>query len=154
MTEKDHAFQNAQTWAENTTTLCEAFAFCSDERMEAREISREARRMLRKDFAYDGDNREQCLEDITEHCRESVLSVEVRSGWHNPGEAPDIPEDFRFLLSTGGPALRLRGNLNCHNEPRRVWLEYQDWYTPWTEYHGGELDALLWFASLFYYGEG
>ncbi len=154
MTEKDYALQDAQAWTEDTTKLYEAFTFCSDERMEAREISRDARRMLRKDFAYDGDNREQCLGDIEEHCREGVLSVEVRSGWYILGDAPDSPDEFQILLTTGGPALRILGNLDCHGEPRRVWLEWQDWGTPWQEVRCCDNEILLWFAGLFYYGEG
>lgn len=151
--QKNHALQNAQAWADDITTLHEAFTFCADGLMEAREIGLEARRRLRKDFDYDGDNREQCLEAIEEQCRESVLSVEVRQDWHAPGLSADLL-DFSILLSTGGPALRLRGDLTAYCEPRRAWLEYQDWGTPWTEYHGGDLDALLWFSSLFWYGEG
>ena len=155
MTNQDHALQNAQAWAEEITTLyeafafCEASAFCADELMEAREISLEARQML----SYDGGNREECLETIKDHCRESILSGEVRFSWHVPGEMPDYPDEFQILLTTGGPALRIRGDLDRHGEPRRAWLECQDWFTPWREVRCCDSEVLLWFAGLFYYGE-
>jgi|694.fasta_scaffold62441_5 hypothetical protein len=149
----NRALDNAQAWAESIAHLHEAHLFCNDDSIEAREISREARSLLRKGFDFDGCNRGEVLGAIEDHSRESVLCVEVRQDWHAPGLSADLL-DFSILLSTGGPALRLRGDLTSYCEPRRAWLEYQDWYTPWREYHGGELDALLWFASLFWYGEG
>jgi len=83
------------------------------------------------------------------------LSIEVRSDWHAPGdEAP--PDSFNILLCTGGPACRLLGDLDEHGTPTRVWMEYQDWGTPWTEYYGmtdEERAALLIYAEQFYFGE-
>lgn len=98
-------------------------------------------------------------EDARERIEESALSVQVRGGWYIPGEAHDRigePEEFEILLTTGGPALRIRGELDEHCQPRRAWLEYQDWGTPWTEFLGPEApsqDDLLAFASVFYFGE-
>jgi hypothetical protein len=56
-------------------------------------------------------------------------------------------------LSTGGPALRIRGELDEHKQPDRAWLEYQDWGTPWTQYFDVEQDTLLQFCQVFYFGE-
>lgn len=151
--EQNRALENAQGWAQTIEELYEAFQFCNDQNTEARDISREARKLLRQNFEYDGDNRQQCLEAIEEHLRESVLSVEVRSGWQSAGE-PLEPQQFSILLSTGGPALRIVGDFGQYATPRRCWLEHQDWFTPWAEARCGNSDALLWFASLFYYGEG
>lgn len=66
-------------------------------------------------------------------------------------EAED--EEFMILLSTGGPALRIRGELSS-GEPDRAWLEYQDWGTPWTEHvaTGSDHAALLTFCRVFYFG--
>lgn len=75
-------------------------------------------------------------DDVRERIQEGPLSVEVRSGWYSPGDTPE-PEEFAILLSTGGPALCIRGELNGRFEPCRAWLEYQDWGTPWTKYHSG-----------------
>ena len=93
---------------------------------------------------------------VRERIQEGPLSVEVRSGWCSPGsEDYAKPEEFNILLSTGGPALRIRGELDEHGTPSRAWLEYQDWGTPWTEYHGEGLDrdALLTYCQQFYFGE-
>lgn len=94
-------------------------------------------------------------ESVRERIQESPLSVEVRSGWYSPTGEAQLPEDFMILLSTGGPALRIRGELSEHCEPQRAWLEYQDWGTPWTEYHGEgcEHETLLTFCQQFYFGE-
>lgn len=71
--------------------------------------------------------------------QEDALSVEVRSGWTTPGEELEA-EEFAIVLCTGGPAVRIRGEIGSFNEPDRAWLEYQDWFTPWAEYHGEEID--------------
>lgn len=88
-----------------------------------------------------------------EMAQESALSLELTGSW-TPGETPTA-DGFVILLSTGGPALRIVGELNQYQEPDRAWLEYQDWGTPWTEYHGdnSDQDALLTFCSCFYFGE-
>lgn len=101
---------------------------------------------------------------------EMPLSILVRSGWYEPGSGADKQQEYQILLSTGGPALRIRGELDNYGEPNNARLEMQDWGVPWQEATGmvpcadldilarlnyyGELDAaLLWFASHFYYGE-
>ena len=149
---ENRAADNAAAWADSIETIYEAWQFCQDETMEGRDISVEAKRVLRE-YEYDGNNKNHVLEAIEQEMQESILSLEVRSGWHSPG-GYDGPEEFMLLLSTGGPALRLIGDLDQHGAPRRCWLEHQDWFKPWTEYHGGSTEALEWFAGLFYYGEG
>ena len=79
---------------------------------------------------------------------EDPLSVEVRSGWVTPG-AEMTPEDFCILLGTGGPATRIRGELDEYGEPYRAWLEVQDWGKPWTQYFPAEQDTLLTYARCF-----
>lgn len=93
-------------------------------------------------------------DSVRERIQEAPLSVDARTGWNNPGAADVQPEEFCILLSTGGPALRIRGELDRGMQPRRAWLEYQDWGTPWTEYHGEGCtgDDLLTFCSQFYFG--
>ena len=146
----DRAQQNARGWAENISDLYEAWQFCRGD-LEGRDLSRGAKRILRE-HDHDGRNVEEVREAIEQKCQESALSVEVREGWHAPG-ASDGPEDFAILLSTGGPALRLRGDLDQHCQPHRAWLEYQYWFEPWTKFFGADSDALLWFAGLFWFGE-
>ena len=84
--------------------------------------------------------------------REDALEIAVREDWHAPG-VKMAPTDFMILITTGGPAVRIRGELNNHSEPCRAWLEVQDWGTPWTEYHDVDEDVLLDYANCFYFGE-
>jgi len=93
---------------------------------------------------------------VRENLQQSALSVEVRDGWRNPGEKSEgNADEYRILLTCGGPALRLVGELSEHGEPETAVLEYQDWGTPWTAYETTEEqdDNLLEFARLFYFGE-
>ncbi|NCZ73920.1 MAG: hypothetical protein EBX65_00230 [Betaproteobacteria bacterium] len=75
------------------------------------------------------------VEAAEERIREDALSVEVRSDWTSSGEKM-TPAEFAIEIATGGPAVRIRGELDRHGEPDRAWLEVQDWFKPWTEYHG------------------
>jgi hypothetical protein len=86
-------------------------------------------------------------EDALRVIVEYPLSVEVRSGWKMLGETLE-PEEFSILLCTGGPAVRIMGELDHNGDPGRAWLEYQDWGTPWTHFVGGS-DVLVRFACNF-----
>ena len=84
---------------------------------------------------------------------ENALSVQVRSGWYSPGEKGE-PEEYEILLCTGGPAVRIVGDLGMHNQPDLARLECQDWFTPWTEvFDGIDQSILLDYARVFYFGE-
>ena len=90
---------------------------------------------------------------------ESALSVETRGAWRSLGAPDDGPAEYVITLTTGGPALRIRGGLNQYGEPgdttERLALQWQDWGTPWTDcpLTETERDAVAWFASRFYFGE-
>ena len=100
----------------------------------------------------DGDEMKDA-DAVRERIEESPLSVQVRSGWAAPGEEM-VAEEFELLLSTGGPALRIMGELDEHKQPSRAWLEYQDWGTPWTHHYVEDFsDTLLTFCQQFYFGE-
>ncbi len=90
-------------------------------------------------------------EDAERAIHEDALSVEVRSDWHEPG-GDNTPGEFTILLCTGGPAVRIVGELD-RGEPSRAWLECQDWFTSWTQVHGPDQDVLLAYARCFYFGE-
>lgn len=90
-------------------------------------------------------------EDAADRISEDPLSVEVRSGWVTPGDDVMTPEEFCILLSTGGPAVRIVGDLNGCGEPIRARLEVQDWFKPWTEYAPADQDTLLSYASQFHF---
>lgn len=86
--------------------------------------------------------------------QEDPLSVLVRSGWYSPGDErdPEPPEDFEILLCTGGPAVRIMGELDEASQPDRAWLEYQCWGVPWTRYFDTDQEVLLRYATEFYFG--
>ena len=99
-------------------------------------------------FEFDEDEARQTIQ-------EDALSVQVRSGWYTLGEDQPEPEEFEILLCTGGPAVRIVGDLNS-GSPDRPRLEYQDWFTSWTEYFPPteqERDALQTYCEQFYFGE-
>lgn len=99
---------------------------------------------------------DETREEAERIIHEDALSIQVRSGWTDVGEPMESLE-FCILLSTGGPATRIVGELNHHNEPHFARLEVQDWGTPWTEYHtksDAEETALMLYVSCFCFGEG
>jgi len=149
--ELSHAESNASGWMDTISAAAEAFDFCQSQ-TEGRWLSREAKACL-KDHSYDGTNYEEVLQLIEQEVQESALSVEVRSGWVVPDERPEA-EEYKILLSYGGPSLAIFGDLDQYGEPSSARLMHQDWGTPWIEYLGANRDkeALVWFASLFHFG--
>lgn len=129
------------TWAEQ----------CPDEAEELRELEAAA-------LGGEASPEYACKDhdEARQRIEEDALSVQVRSGWTDPGTEEFEPEEFEILLCTGGPAVRIRGELDGNGEPSRAWLEYQDWGTPWTEYHGEgcERETLLTYCRCFYFGRG
>lgn len=100
------------------------------------------------------------IEAAQERIQEDALSVEVRSGWYVAGRGgEDIkPTEYCILLCTGGPAVRITGELSEHGEPETARLEMQDWFLPWSEYRptGQNIveseKILLAYARQFYFG--
>jgi hypothetical protein len=80
-------------------------------------------------------------EDAEEALYNDPLDIEYRSGWGSTREDMQ-PEEFYILLCTGGPAVRIMGELDFNGEPHRAWIEFQDWGTPWTMLFDGQDDAL------------
>lgn len=98
--------------------------------------------------AYDIESAEQAQERI----QDDPLSIEVRSAWQSLDEPLEAAE-FNILLCTGGPAVRIRGELNQYREPCRAWMESQDWGTPWAQYFDADQETLLAYCRYFYFGE-
>lgn len=89
-------------------------------------------------------------EEARSRIEEDPLSVEIRSGWGDPGETSE-PAEFRILLCTGGPHVEIVGDLD-RGEPSRPRILYKDWGT------SGELfdfdhDAVLTYCRVFYFGD-
>lgn len=101
-----------------------------------------------QDAAGDCENQDAARDRI----HEDPLSVEVRSGWYSPGSEVPPPEEFQILLCTGGPAVRIMGELDEHGQPTRAWMEYQDWFKPWTQFFGASQETLLTYCREFYFG--
>jgi len=104
-------------------------------------------------------------EAIVERAREQALSVEFRSGWSCSPDDLGGPEEFKILLSTGGPACQIRGSLSPYQHPEDIEIQYQDWGTPWESLQlnstyadkspniTSDYEALEWFCNCFYFGE-
>lgn len=102
-------------------------------------------------------------EQAEQFIHEDALSVQMRSDWetaevwqgrdsgHGTGGIQAV--EFEILLSTGGPATRIIGDLE-NGEPTRARLQAQDWFQPWTDYVQADQDTLLSYCRCFYFGEG
>ena len=95
---------------------------------------------------------DEAYEAVREEIQESPLSLAVRSNWSELG-APLRPEQFCILLTTGGPGLRIVGQLGRFGCPESARMEYQDWGRPWTEYQQAECAVLDAWAAQFYWGD-
>ena len=71
-------------------------------------------------------------EEAQERIQNDPLSVEVRSGWNTVGSVT-TPEEFKILLCWGGPAVQIIGELDEHAQPENPRIQYQDWFTGWTD---------------------
>lgn len=111
----EHAIGNAKAWAE---TIHEAMtAFQALDHGEAETVTFEG-------YKYDS------ADALRERIEEMPLSIQVRDGWRSPDAESDGAEEFEILLSTGGPALRIFGDIGDSFHT----LQWQDWGTPWTDY--------------------
>ena len=102
------------------------------------------------------DDDQEAQDAVYEELREMPLSLLVRGDWVEPGQESK-PTEFELLMGTGGPAVRIRGDLNEYGEPTRAYIQAQDWATPWFDVFPVRMGfgaVLLRFAGLFYYGEG
>lgn len=77
-------------------------------------------------------------DDAEQRILEDPLSLQFRSGWVSSREDME-PEEFELLLSTGGPAVRIIGEIN-NGKPCNPQLQVQDWFKPWADYNGDSDD--------------
>ncbi len=80
-------------------------------------------------------------EDAEQRIHEDPLSLEYRSGWVTDKSEMEA-EEFCLLLSTGGPAVRIMGELS-DGEATRAYLQVQDWGTAWTDYYEQGIGEVL-----------
>ena len=152
-----HAEENARAWAASIVAMVTRYEHasrCTEARPDCTALPGDIRDALDLDLDRDATAEEwqdyHDEDDAEQRISESVLEVLVRGDWHTPGERSEDAE-FLILLTTGGPACRIRGELDHQGEPRRAWLEHQDWGTPWTPLAEGRPPegTLLAFASHF-----
>jgi len=108
---------------------------------------------FKKDQIFENLKDFESQDQLRESVLNSALSVEFRSGWYSSLDEETKPEEFKILLTWGGPALRIIGKLDDYGpiEPK---LQFQDWGTPWTDFKITEdqQKALNWFCNCFYFG--
>ncbi len=118
-TEKNHAEENAKAWASTICSLVAAldcdYGRLEELRDERADISGDEERMALGEgkealASWDAENGEELkeltaaatidgdemkdAEAVRERIQESPLSVQVRSGWHNPGEQGEAARRF------------------------------------------------------------
>lgn len=180
MSDKDESLKNTGRCAYAAIAEMVAALQCDYDRLEELREAREGHDGTPQDWASTNpDEAEELAEleaeagdcqsedDARRGIEEDALSVEVRSGWVVANEGQMTPAEFCILLSTGGPAVRIVGELR-RGEPSRPRMEVQDWGTPWTEYRGEwipgtepgdfghsevDSDVLQAYCSVFCFGE-
>jgi hypothetical protein len=167
MTEENHAREQARAQAQSIAAMVAALECDYDRLAELRQAKKDGE--LSAEELGEADSAEvlqeladleeaagdcENAEDARERIQEDPLSVQVRADWASPGELSLTPSEFEILLCTGGPAVRIMGELDHHLSPSRAWIEYQDWGTPWTAAFGDiEHSTLLTYCQQFWFGE-
>ena len=176
MSTENHAEQQARAQLASIVSMVAALD-CDYERLEELRdacrdfVSESALREEDAKYKWRAENPEDAaeladLEEAAGDCKdadearerilEDALEVQVRAGWHSPGETVLTPEEFYILLCTGGPAVRIVGDVDHSMQPERPRLEYQDWGTSWTELvslESHEREALQSYCAAHYFGE-
>lgn len=139
----EHAIENGKAWSESIMEAVNGLEALEGGDAESVTID-----------GYEYEN----VDALLQYIYEMPLSVDIRSAWTTPGCEMEAAE-YQMLLSTGGPALRIIGDLNEHGEPASAQMEWRDWGTPWTRMGFGTSDflkrerAIRDFAARFYLGE-
>jgi hypothetical protein len=151
------ALQNAQGHLSQIIDLHACYE-CMTDRAEGRrfasqgrpaELTWKQRVLLIKELGFTGDNWADTAKAIKERVQEMPLSLLFRTGWFRTCEEAETAE-FELLLSTGGPALRIIGDVLNDWLVRPV-MQMQDWGTRWGDVYTDEQDdrALAWFINHF-----
>jgi hypothetical protein len=162
MSEINHAFENAKAHYESISNGLQAIEEdIWDELDELLEELRESGNLEDLDRLAELQNMAEGAtneDEMREHLEEMALDLSVRSDWCPIGTKLEAAE-YKILLTTGGPALRIVGFLHSkpfgdllNGEPATAEMQYQDYGIAWTKFHCCE-DTLLAYASLFYFGE-
>lgn len=112
-------------------------------------FAEDARKML--DALEDSNDDENASESARDEIDSLPLSLCVRSAWTPLGNPMEAAE-YEILLSTGGPASRIVGELGSYGEVESARYEFQDWGEPWTPAlfeNEDDAKAILAFAQQF-----
>lgn len=122
---------------------------CDYERLEELQETDPINDEEREELATLRDDAGECTseEEALERIQEDPLSLQVRSEWVSLGDKMK-PEEFELLLGTGGPAVRIIGDID-DGEPCSPRLEVQDWGKAWTEYRMADTEALEAYCAVF-----
>jgi hypothetical protein len=93
---------------------------------------------------------QEAKEDGSYCVHDSPLCLMYRSGWQTIGEKLG-PAEYQILLMTGGPAVRIVGDLDMDGVPTTATLQFSNWFHPWSDYLACEPDVLLAYARSFYF---
>ncbi|MCY4356880.1 MAG: hypothetical protein OXD01_05085 [Gammaproteobacteria bacterium] len=91
-------------------------------------------------------------EDVMDLMQDMPLSVEMRSvDWQQFGEPNYLPDEYRIVLTSGGPNTQVFGTLDSECEAGTAEIQY--WHASkmvvLEDLSKHEQDALLWFAQEF-----
>ena len=95
------------------------------------------------------------LDKAEQAIQENSLSAQVRSDWEDSSETLKAAE-FNILLCTGGPDVRIIGDLSEDGEAVKVSIQHQDWGTHWQTIGmtNEQASKVLTYCRQFYFGEG
>ena len=145
MASTEHARRNAASHIESIRALWIAYrvATCEAE-LEDYENTDEAGGIL-----SDCDGSE---EEVLERVYEYPLSVDLRGGWYPLGDPAAVePEEYRIILTCGGPSLELRGDVGHRAGPvGHPKVCYADAWQGERRYltYGEDSEALNWFVGI------
>ena len=135
---------NLSTWSNNIENL--GFRYLHE---EAFDVLYGDKKEVKEYLEYE---EELSADRIDELVRQEPLEVATRSQWANFQDEFES-SDFKILLCTGGPAVRIFGS--CEGGyPSDIELQHQDWFTPWETVHSlsdNQKDAMEWFCNFFVY---
>ena len=111
----------------------------------------EAYQSAKSDFAEQIARLENENEEISEKAREEIQDEPLETATKSDF---DGSKQYMILLGTGGPAMRIYGELDEYGQPMTAEYQYQNWFTPWTTADESADDKnLLAYAQVFYFGE-
>jgi hypothetical protein len=101
---------------------------------------------------WQGEAEKHTIEQLRESYHDQDAALEAIS--EDPLDLTRKGDSYEILLCTGGPAARIVGNL-MSGVAISAKMQYQDWYTPWTDFWvtAEEDKALEAYARCFYFGE-